>query len=520
MSLQLELPTKSTLSQSLMGRDQTLKAIRDVFRLATHHSQQGLMGYLNHVVIDSRPEPMSFRLIAEPWQWFLMEQISPAIEAVAGLNKNYKGPRRFWFTLPRGHDKTSSIGRILNWALGFARRKISCIAAAGDKDQASRLADFMKTEAALNPWLDRLIDHHNYIVRGQNDSKLQIVSADANSSFGDKSDIVVCDEVTHWPNSDLWDALFSGSEKRPDSVYIIITNAGILGSWQHELVQHAKRSPKNWNVFEAPGPISKYMDPVRVQELADSLPKGISDRVIKNKWLDPSEGAGYLTREEAQQGFDLGEELGLTRHEVGDPRQSYVAAIDYGSVKDRTVLTVGHRIEVDGEDSDIIAVDRMDVWQGSAQNRVKIDDVNAWIEEVNTKFHAPLFVADPHQMEGSVQKYEGLGYRIERFEPRGGKSNYELAVNLHNLFTQRKLALYPGCGTIYIQERGIAKGVKAHTLVDEIAELVLKLTSYGFRFDHESGKHDDRAVSLGEMCLALSRLPKRRKVNWDDPRYF
>ena len=506
-----------------VSRDKMTKSIREAFRLALHHSAQGLMGYLHHVAIDSRPEPMSYRLIAEDWQWFLMEQIAPAIEAVCGLRKDYSGPRRFLFVLGRGHDKTSCIGRILNWALGFAKRKVSCIAAAGDRDQASRLADFMKTESGLNPWLNELVDHHNYIVRGQRDSKLQIISADANSSFGDKSDIVICDELTHWPNEDLWSALYSGSEKRPDSVYIIITNAGLLGSWQHELMLMARRKPEDWFVFEAPGPISKYMDPKRTEELAASLPKGVADRVIRNKWLDPAEGAGYLTRQEAQIMFDLGEEFGLMYQGSGTASYEYVASIDYGSTKDRTVLTVGHledRTSKLGVHKDCAHVDRMDVWQGSATNRVKIDDVNAWIEDIEQKFHHPLFVVDPHQMEGTIQKYEAAGYRLERFEPRGGKSNYELAISLHNHLTQKKLAAYPDCGTILIPQKGIAIANKAHTVVDELAELVLKITTYGFRFDHESSKHDDRAVGLGMLTIGLTRLPKRRKVDWDDPRFF
>jgi hypothetical protein len=470
-------------------RADLIREIKAAHTLAIHESQKGCLRYLQHVVIDRSPEPTAFRLAAEPWQWALASKIAPAIERIAGYNPSYSGPRCFWFTLPRGHDKTSFIGRFASWALCFNRKSISGIAAARDRDQANFILDYMRAEARLNPWIDQRLSFHNYQVRGQNESKLQIVSADAQSAFGNKSDFVIFDELTHWEKRDLFDSLFSGKEKRPQSVYIVITNAGLLRSWQHELIEHAKKNP-DWFVYESPGPIAGWLSQEKIAQDAALLPKGLADRVLYNRWLDPSEGCGYITRAEAEACQRLGRELNLHYRHKAIPGASgqYVAAIDYAPVRDRTVATVGHK-----DPSGVVVVDKMDVFQGSRENRVQIETLEEWMRDVNEAFRRPLFVVDPYQMESTIQRYSSR-FRIERFEARGGKANYELAVNLHNLTIHHQLAWYDGCGTIF------ADG-KPHTLVDEIAELVIKTMTYGYRFDHEQSKHDDRAVALGMMAL-------------------
>ena len=497
------------------NRAKAIKDIQDLYRAALKHSSESLTGYFNHVVIDSRPQPMLFREAAEPWQWFLASKIAPAIESVAGIRRDYKGPTRFWFTLPRGHDKTSSIGRLNNWLLSFARRRVSCLCAAGDREQASRLADFMQAEAALNPWLNDRLEFANYFVRGQLDSKLQIISADANSSFGDKSDLVICDELTHWEKGDLWDALYSGSLKRPNSVYIIITNAGLMHTWQWEQINSAKRNP-DWYVFEAPGPLSRYMSPEKVAQLASEMPKGLADRVLWNKWLDPAEGCGFITPAEAQACEDRGVAHHLLPQVAGHSHQ-YVASVDYGPTKDRTVLTIAHRLFGKPNDGCVV-VDRMDVFEGSQfpKGRVPIHEVDQWVDEAVRDFGATV-VVDQYQMEASIQRYESMGYKVHRFDPRGGKSNHVLAMTMAALIQNGLLMWYKGCGSVYLKSR--LGGYTEHTLVDEFSEIITKHMAYGTRLDHLPGKHDDRVISLGMACVFLAQEASA-PVNYDDDRWF
>jgi hypothetical protein len=337
---------------------QLAERIRQAYRLAEQQSALSARAYLDHVVIDSKPEPRAFRLVARDWQWQFADALCPAIEAVAGVRKDYTGPHSFWITLARGHDKTSFIARLSNWLMAFPRARVSGVCAAADREQASILHEFMEAEADLNPWLRARLAFRTNKVVGQKASRLKVISADAFSSFGLKTDVTVCDELTHWPKRDLWDTLWSGRQKRPDSVYIVITNAGLLKTWQHDVVTMAKQDA-DWFVHDQPGRFATWMDEARIQLERKLLPPGVAARVLDNRWLDPSEGCGFVTRTEAEACEQMGANLGLAYRFSGDAQREYFAGVDYGPKRDRTVCCVLHK------EGDLVVVDQMEVWQGS-----------------------------------------------------------------------------------------------------------------------------------------------------------
>jgi hypothetical protein len=473
-------------------RWELLRRLDEYQRVAERLSKSSYRDYLNFVTIDSRPEPRPFRQIAEDWQWMQANTLTPAMERVAGLRTDYDGPTRFWLTYPRGHDKSSSIGRAMNWLLGFARRpNLRLYAAAADKDQAAQIADFMRVEGQLNPWLGGLIKHHSFNVYGQNGGQLKILSADAAGVFGSKPDVVVCDELTHWPQTDagrgLFFNLYSGMEKRDDSIMVVITNAGVRNTWQWDFLQSVRKNPR-WLVYEAPGPVSSYMSPEKVAQMRADLPKALGDRVIGNRWVDPGEDANYITPAEAQACETLGGKMGLCYQPAGRQGVDYVAAVDYGLVKDRTVLAVMHR-RMDG----VVVVDKMDVWQGVSGVPVRADDVMEWMARADRDFFKPAFVVDSYQLEPVIQRLPHLN--IERFEYRGGKGNYEAAANLLSLVRGGLMAWYPGCG----------KHADGSSLVSELREVVIKTMSYGYRIDHELSKYDDRVIALAMGALRVCR---------------
>ncbi len=172
----------------------------------------------------------------------------------------------------------------------------------------------------------------------------------------------------------------------------------------------------------------------------------------------------------------------------------YVASIDYAPVRDRTVMCVGH----DDPDSGRIVLDRMDVLQGSKTHRVPIQAVEAWVERVIKDFNKPLLVCDEYQMESTIQRFSGTT-EVERFEARGGKSNYELATCLRGLIVNGKLAVPQGAGEVMLPDG------RYEDLVDELAEVIVVPRSYGYRLDHLPDKHDDRVVACGQMCVHIMR---------------
>lgn len=465
--------------------------------------------YLNYVRIDSDPVA-AFKEKAEPWQWDAAYMIRGPLEKVAGIDPGYSGPMFVWRTMPRGHDKTSSTARSLAWVLAFAKKKLTCYHAAADRDQANLLAEFMKNEADLNPWLSKRLEFkRNVIVGKTNGSVLHILAADAAGSFGQKPDITVCDELTHWADWEVWNVLLSGRDKRPNSAMFVITNAGLMGSWQWDAREQARRAAEAgrlWKFFEAPGPIATWMDPERVKDARDGLPQMECRRVYDNQWLDPAEDSGFVTRAQALKC----ESPSLSYQTKGQDGRDYYAAIDYGPKKDRTVVIVGHRT------GDEFVVDRMDVMEGREfpNKLVPISKVEDLMEQINTTFPGVQFVIDPYQMEGSIQKYPFM--RIERFEPRAGKANYEMAQALRYAVVNGRLSWYPGCGDVTVNERGT---FRKNTLVDEFASVIVKPTASGFRIDTIGKNHDDRVVALGMAVWRALSVERRRRFSMCD-NYF
>jgi hypothetical protein len=483
-----------------MNRQRLESTLRTQYEIAARTSQKSVRGFLTQVVIDSRPEPRRFGDIADPWQWDCYLPIGDALEYVAGVRETYTGPMSFWRGLPRGYDKTSSIARLVIWVAAFSRRKLRGAVAAGDADQARLVLEAVEAQVRLNPWLEGKVRVYRNVVYGPGGS-FKVLSADAPSSFGRTDDIYITDELTHWKKRDLFDVLWSGREKRSSkekgtaAVFIVISNAGTTGSWQHNIYRNAQ-GDHTWNVWEAPPRrhLASWMSPAAIDRMRRLLPRGMAKRVIDNVWIDAAEEADFLSRKEVELCEARGTDLGLRRQVKASEGQRYVASIDYGPRRDRTCLAVGHK----DKERDLVIVDRLDVWQGNPEAPVQIAQVEEWVEQTIKDFPGCEIICDPYQLEGTVQKYEG-NHRIERFEARGGKSNYEMAENLRSLISSGKITWYPGAGSLPVDGR-------LETLGDELMQLVLKVTPYGYRFDHEANYHDDRAVAVGMMALRLEQM--------------
>jgi phage terminase large subunit-like protein len=478
-------------------QQQLRQNIRDAYTHAERASATGALPYLQHVVIDSRPEPRPFRERAEPWQWALVNRFAPAIEHVAQLKTDYDGVKNFWVELPKGHDKSSLVGRMVNWALAFARGPWKGYVYAKDKEQAGYLAEAMHVEARLNPWLLKRLTFRNWDVTGKDGANVTIMAADAAGAQGQRPDLLVVDEIVHWPDHQgeaLFNNLVTGLRKRP-CVFFVISNAGTLHTWQHKASETAKVSPR-WYHYHAPHRLAGWMDEAAVEEDRKLLPPAFAARLYDNLWCDPGVDAGFVTRDEANKCVDPG----LAINDQGLAGRSYYAAVDYGPTKDRTVAVVLH-----SEEGQLI-LDRMDVWMGSREQPVKIEAVERWLTDTREKFRLESVVIDPYQLESTYQRYNGL-VPLVKWNARGGQTNHEMAQNLRSLIVNRRIAWPAGCGEIF------ASGARRpHSFVDELAELVVKTMGYGWRMDHLPGRHDDRAVAVAMAALQATKAEPKKKL--------
>ncbi len=465
--------------------------------LARRQSARSLAAYLDHVVIDSTP-PRRWSLIREPWQTELVAPLVPAIEHACGLRPDYDGPLFFWFTLPKGHDKSSLIGRLLNWAIGFARNPIKAYAAAADKTQARIVRDAMKAEARRNLWLTERLRFNNWEVTGLG-GKLEIRSSDADTASGLIPDFVVCDEVTFWKSRDLYDVLFGGAGKRPHCVFIVITNAGLKGpdQWQWLLREIARTSPA-WHFHESPEGVrlASWMSEAKVAEIRKGLTPSMARRVLDNVWVDPAETeAQYLTRDQLTACTDPA----LTERTRGDRGKTYVLAGDLGITKDRATMAVAHR------DGDRVVLDTLKVWAAPPGGRIDFDAVQAWAEQAVKDFRLRHAIFDNNQAEFLTQRLEKLGLAVTRYSFQGWGHTH-LADNLRTLVQDRKIAWYPDAGRLTLPDG------TAEDLITELARLVTveQSASGMYRVDHGPGQHDDRYTSLALAAYAVVKLPARR----------
>lgn len=291
-------------------------------------SRDGLRAYLEQVTIDRVPEPEPFGVVGEVWQWkYIFGPLIPAIEKIMGRNPGYNGPMGFWYTLPRGHDKTSSIARIINGCLCYSKRMVRVSVAAKDRDQAALIRLAMEKERDLNPWFGNHLIIDRYRAKGPS-GEVEILSADSKGSYGLSTDFYICDELTHWEREDFWTAIFSGQIKRTSvdgsyCVFVVLTNAGFKGTWQHELLLRIKGcSSRNWQpdptwyVYEAPGMLAGWMDKKQIALNRTKMPAVEAARLYDNVWVDPSSMRVYSYEliQKMIQGDCKKPLLGLPRH--------------------------------------------------------------------------------------------------------------------------------------------------------------------------------------------------------------
>lgn len=485
--------------------------------IALWDSSQGYLNFLDHIIVDSQPKKKPFRTIAESWQWERSIRSAPALDSLAGLRDDYTGPKSFWNGYHKGSDKTHDNAREICWLLGWSKRKLSIYVCAGSEDQAGLITAAMRGTVNDNPWMKDYVHVTDLTARGASGSELSILSMNAYTAQGVFPDYIVASEITHWMYDEgrkFWDFILSSVNKRPSCILKVETNAGHIGSWQWAERNRIAKS-KFWSFYEAPmgTPLPTWMNQAKIDDDSQGMSPGERDRLYKNRWVDPGEEHGYLTMEECVKCIDYN----LTEQTHGSRYQEYFLVVDYGGVKDRCSLAVMHTIPVifppreglnEREEVHLHAiVDRLDCWQGTHENRIDINipekedgsldytarSVEGWIDLVRRNFRIGAIVIDPHQLEALAIKYERKGVRVERFKWRRGQNNHRMAQLLKTCVQNRQVT--------WSKDAGYLPGVEDDTLCKELSRLVIKDMVYGYKFDHTSGRHDDRSCVIAMGLL-------------------
>ena len=468
-------------------------------------SARSLLNYISLVKIDGSRGPRPFGAVMEPWQRRSTIPILRAIEGVAGIS-SYAGPTCFWRDLPQGHDKTSSIARILNGALAFARKPVRIGVFARDTDQANRIHKFMKDESRLNPWLGSRLEFQIKRVRSVTGSEVEIHDADASANAGHKFGVTILEELTWWPEKGelLFNQLYSRRLKIEGGVFIVLGNAGIESVAAPAVRTVPARSALGHLPYRWDG--SRLAGQGRDRAIKRTMIPSLARRIFDNQWIDETEQT-YLTRAEIDRVHARARELGLRLHDAAEPGVKYVCSVDYGARKDWCAAAVVG-IYRDGT----VRVVKLDVWMARDfdTGEVPVEVVREWVFKQNKNFRNPDFVFDEYQLLSLIQECEcKWGKRVHRHDYRGGITNAKMAEHVRNEVVNLRLLWPENAGLVMIED-AVGRMVP-YTLGDEFHDLVTKdMPTYGQRWDHKAQKHDDRCVVVGMAAYFAAQIDQSR----------
>jgi hypothetical protein len=316
---------------------------------------------------------------------------------------------------------------------------------------------------------------------GPNGAYVEALAADEAGAQDLLTPWVVVDELANWRDVEsaraMWAAAFSAVPKMPGCRLAVLTFAGDPGhfSWK---VRERARTSKAWRFVELPGP-TPWMRPEDLDEQRALLLPSQYVRRHENKWVS---GEDKLTTVE-----DVRACIG----HVGDlePQRGcrHVVTLDVGLTNDRTACVVAHAER--RADGLVVVVDRLEVWQGRRDRPVSLDVVEAWVEAACRDYRASL-VFDPYQAQHLAQRLRAKSVRVVEHTFTQASTG-RLAVTLFRLLRGHLLDLPDD-----------------DALVDELVNVQLREVSPGsYRIDHQSGRHDDRAIAVAMAAAHLVERP-------------
>lgn len=428
-------------------------------------------GFRRRLRIDANGRTVLF--VPEPWQEADFVAMDPAWTEAAGFKVKAPVEKRMaWFERPRGHSKSSDIAAMALWAIYSASKQIKGIAVAASQKQAKILRDFIAKILKLNKWLARWVKAERHrVVNTKTGSNLDILAADAATSYGELVDFVICEEVSHWPQGKetLWEAMLSTKAKRKRCLLIVITNAGFTYTWQWPLRESVRTSPK-WHFSRLDAPVASWVGD-DLEEQKRLLPPSVYARLWLNVW---SEGSGdALGENDIRACTTLAGELAAP--EIG---WTYYGGIDLSIRRDHSSVCV-----VGQSPTGRLKLARLQSWAPEG-GKLDFAVIASVILNLDRQFSGVEWWFDIYQCEmlNQLLARDGVLMQEANFQ---GKCAMEMAGFLLEAFHSRLIELY------------------THPLLKaDLLSLKITEAPAGWRLQapRTTEGHADRATSL---CLAI-----------------
>jgi phage terminase large subunit-like protein len=436
------------------------------------------LALLSQLVIDN--DGRRWGDVAHPQQWD---------DALAVLNP--KSTTRYHFlTRARGWSKTTDLAAIvLVIMLTQAHPGDRLDVVAADRDQGALLINAINRFVVRTPGLAGMLNISRYKVTAPGDVVLEALPADPAGSYGRQPALLIVDELAQWPDTpsarERWLANYTGMHKAPDARLVVLTTAGDPAHFSHPIRERADASPM-WRLHEIHGP-SPWTDAAYLDEQHASLTEASWRRFYLNEWIAGDDR--FTTLEDV---------TACVRH-TGPlqpiPGIKYVIGVDLGWKNDRTAVAVAHLEPTTTPGTPTVVIDRLDVWTGSRDNPVILDNVETSILATANLFNRATIKMDAREGVGMAQRLRGHGLDVidEAFT---AALNSQLARTLEPLLRAHRLAIPDD-----------------PDLIDEFINLrIVEPASGQSRIEHTPGHHNDQAIAIALTADQLLNTPPRRRA--------
>lgn len=413
--------------------------------------------------------------VATEWQW---------ADARAILEPADGDPLLHFLTRPRSGSKTSDLAGIVGAALvEQVPPGGRCFAVAADRDQARLLTDALAGFVVRTPGLAGAISVDRYSATTPDGRRLEVIPADAASSYGLRGSLFVCDELTQWPsaNREVWTSILSATPKVPGCRLVVLASAGDPAHWSYQVRERARVSPA-WRLNEIDGPVP-WVDEAALVEQRALLTDSQYARLHLNKWTASEDRLVSIE--------GLHAAVTLAGPQDYQPGNLYRIGVDLGLRHDRTAIAICHAERAIGKArTRRVVLDRLIVFAGSKEDEVRLGEVEETLLEAWRQYGRPPIRLDPWQGIGLAQRLRSRGVTVQEWSYSAQRYG-AIASTLYTLLRDGLLDLYPD-----------------DELMDELANVRLQETLPGLvRVQHDPGRHEDRCVALGFAAVALLEKP-------------
>lgn len=438
---------------------------------------------------EALADPVVYRQIVlgnriDDWQQRDFVAMDAGWQTVAGRQlstvDNSKPFMRAYLERPRGHSKTTDIALSVVWVLMAAKRQVRGVVASGDRDQALLDRNAIEVICRAHPWIADVLEvRADRVVNRHTGSTCEIISSDADTSYGLLVDFIICDELTHWGDSGeaLWNSLFSAAPKKQNCLLLIIANAGLgMGSsWQWR-VREAARTDADWYFSRLDGPVASWIDPAHLAEQQRFLPTQVFNRLWRNEWT--SAAGDMLTREDIEAAV-TGSVQPLHSAEDG---WAYMAGLDLSTRRDHSALViVGVK-----PDEQKVRLASVQSWAPLPGKDIDLEEIELAVLQAAWAFPGLNVGADPWQAEMLMQRCRRQHVNIFPIHFVGRMLD-SMATAMLQIFRERLFAMY-----------------RDEQLIDQLLRLRIVEKGFGLKIEaprSSAGGHCDSAMALAIALL-------------------